>query len=62
MSKGAQPEQRVRIATIETLRFLCLNERKAASSPFAQSFSHAKAQQQSDKLPRHDDALGSPGG
>ena len=34
----------------------------SASSPFAQSFSPAKAQQQSDNLPRHDDAPGPPEG
>ena len=32
----------------------------SASSPFAQSFSHTKAQQGSDNLPRHDDTPRSP--
>ena len=35
---------------------------KSASTPFEQSFSHAKAQQRSDNLPQHDEALGSPEG
>ena len=30
----------------------------SASSPFEQSFSHAKAQQRSDNLPQHDDEPG----
>ena len=34
--------------------FLCLKERKVSLSPFAQSFSHAKAQQGSDNLPQHE--------
>ena len=34
----------------------------SALSPFAQSFSHAKAQQQSNNLPWHDDAPGPPEG
>ena len=35
---------------IEILRFVCLNVRKNSLSPFAQSFSHAKAQQWSDDI------------
>ena len=51
-----------KINTLETLRFCVWTNVKSATSKFEQSFSHAKAQQRSDNLPRHDDALGSPEG
>ena len=39
---------------LETLRFCVLTNVKSASSPFAQSFSYAKAQQRSDNLLQHE--------